>query len=109
MDVRKFTPWNPHNEHKAFYMAHNVIYDMANDYFSTIEKDPNTLVHIKGRDPLDRDKAEASGRYPWFSNPQYYFPTWTKRGASSELDKRCERWFFKNCEPMIFGMFHCNG
>ena len=101
-----FTPWNPNNEHRAYYMAHNAIYDMANDYFSEREKVP---IRLKNRDAYSSDYAKASGRSPWFDYPQYYFPKWTTRGATNELDAKCESWFFKNCGSMITGMFHANG
>ena len=108
MDMKNFTPWNPHNEHKAFYMAHNVIYDMAKDYFDEVEENI-PLAHIKGREPISYDRYKASGRSPWFDNPQYYFPKWTRAGGSAELDKKCESWFFNNCSQMIHGMFNCYG
>lgn len=106
INMKKFTPWNPHNEHRAYYMAHNVIYDMANDYFTEKEKVP---LRIKGRDAVTADRYAASGRSPWFDNPQYYFPKWTLRGATDVLDQKCENWFFKNCHKAIEGMFHANG
>ena len=69
------SPFNPHNEHRAYFMAHNVLYDMAQDYFAEIEK---PIIRLKGiyRDPTSAEKAEHSGRSPWFDNPQYYFPKW---------------------------------
>ena len=108
MDRRKFSPWNPNNEHRAYYMAHNVLYDMANDYFTEIEKN-TPLVHIRGRDPISYDRYKASGRHPWFNNPQYYFPKWSGRGKTLWLDQKCESWFFNHCSDMIKGMFNCEG
>lgn len=108
MEIKKFTPWNPNNEHRAYYMAHNVIYDMANDYFNQIEK---PIIRLKGKyhDATKAEKESVSGRHPWFDNPQYYFPKWTTRGASAVLDTKCEQWFHHNCEGMIYGMFRSNG
>lgn len=99
---------DPNNEHKAFYMAHNVIYDMADEYFKKFEK---PIMRIKGtyHDATQMEKEKASGRYPWFSNPQYYFPKWTARGATGKLDFKCESWFHNNCEKMLQGMFNCYG
>lgn len=105
-EIKKFTPWNPHNEHRAYYMAHNVIYDMADDYFKAKEKVP---IKIIGRDAVQADRYAASGRTPWFDNPQYYFPKWTTRGATNELDTKCENYFFKHCHRAIEGMLHANG
>ena len=106
IDTKRFSPWNPHNEHRAYYMAHNVIYDMANDYFTSIEK---PIVRLKGKyhDATTAEKASVSGRIPWFDDPQYYFPLWSSRGAKNELNMKCEQWFHNNCEDMIYGMFHC--
>ena len=108
MDMKNFTPWDPNNEHHAFYMAHNVIYDMANDYFNSIEK---PIIRIKGKyhDATTTEKAEASGRSPWFDYPQYYFPKWTARGSVNKLDFKCESWFHDNCHQMLKGMFNCYG
>lgn len=99
-----FSPWNPHNEHRAYFMAHNVLYDMAQDYFAEIEKPIIRLKGIYGY-PTSGEKAKYSGRSPWFDNPQYYFPKWTKQGRSAVLDTKCEQWFHSNCKPMIEGMF----
>lgn len=101
------SPWNPHNEHRAYYMAHNVLYDMANDYFKEIEK---PIIRLKGayHDATTNEKAKYSGRSPWFDHPQYYFPKWSK-GKSAELDAKCENWFFNNCHPLIDGMLYANG
>lgn len=105
---KRFTPWNPNNEHRAYYMAHNVIYDMANDYFTEHEK-PKYLVHIKYHTPTTAEKSAISGRSPWFDNPQYYFPKWSARGQKDTLDTKCEQWFHRNCTDMIQGMFRRHG
>ena len=106
ININNFSPWNPRNEHRAYYMAHNVIYDMASDYFHEKEKVP---IKIKGRDVTASDRYAASGRSPWLDNPQYYFPKWAKKGVPNELDNKCESWFHKNCHKAIIGMFHANG
>lgn len=108
MNTKNFTPWNPKNEHRAYYMAHNVIYDMASDYFNEKEKNM-PLAHIRGRDPISYDRYKASGRSPWMDNPQYYFPKWTVRGFTDVLTTKCEQWFGHNCHEMIVGMFNSNG
>lgn len=105
--AERFSPWNPNNEHRAYYMAHNVIYDMANDYFAEHEK-PQYLVKIKYHTPTSAEKAEVSGRTPWFDNPNYYFPKWSTRGQTDTLDAKCERWFHRHCNDMIQGMFNAN-
>lgn len=104
--MKGFTPWNPNNEHRAYYMAHNVIYDLARDHFKEIEK---LIITIKHHDATSVEKARMSGRSPWFDNPQYYFPKWSKRGRQDGLDSKCEQWFFRNCTDMIYGMFNCYG
>ena len=104
--MKQFTPWNPNNEHRAYYMAHNVIYDMANDYFKEIEK---PIIRIKYHEATEAEKKEISGRSPWFDRSQYYYPKWTGRGAVDRLAIKCEQWFFQNCKDLIEGMFHCNG
>lgn len=109
VNLNKFSPWNPHNEHRAYYMAHNVIYDMADSYFTKIEK---PIVRLKGqyRDASKAEKESVPGRHPWFDNPQYYFPVFFTRGTSNNvLNAKCEHWFHDNCQRMIEGMFHCNG
>ena len=108
MEPERFSPWDPNNEHRAYYMAHNVIYDMASDYFHKIEK---PIIRLKGKyhDATKAEKEAVSGRSPWMDNPQYYFPKWSQRGYTSVLDTKCEQWFHHNCTDMIYGMFRCNG
>ena len=101
----RFSPWNPHNEHRAYYMAHNVLYDMASEYFHEIEK---PIIRLKHHDALTAEKAQISGRSPWFDSPEFYFPKWTTRGASAVLDTKCEQWFYHHCTDMIKGMFKDN-
>lgn len=99
--------WNPTNEHHAYFMAHNVIYDMADDYFKSIEK---PIVRIKYHTATTAEKEHISGRTDWFGyDYKWYFPRFAKSGRLADLDIKCEHWFHNNCKDMISAMLRCNG
>lgn len=96
------------NERKAHYMTHNVLYDMADDYFKEIENDKTLLVNLKKtkhREPTVKDIDLLSGRSAWMQDYQWYFPSWFAKGRERWTDRKCEDWFHDNSKLLIGGFF----
>lgn len=88
--------WNKDNEHRPSYMAHNVLYDMANEYFNTLDMNIFTR----------SDKRAFVNKY--MGKVTLYFPKRIK-SRKENIDGLCEYWFKNNCERLIQGFFDVNG
>ena len=94
--------WDYGNKHRAYYMIHNALYDMADKYFESIEKNVKSK---GGREVLSEDKYKVSGRREWMGNFQFYFPIWFAKGRPKWTSVMAEQWFRDNNEILINKFF----
>ena len=90
--------WNVKNEHRPSYMAHNVIYDMADDYFKSEDGFYSILSKTGAREAHD----------VWMGETVLYFPKRMKSRRDT-IDGLCEYWFKQNCDLLIQSFFRVNG
>lgn len=99
--MQNYARWNINNEHRAYYMVHNVLYDMADEYFKNIEKN----VTVKNRETLCIDRMKESGRNDWMADYRWYFPIWFKKGRPQWAHVQSENFFRDNSQVLINGFF----